>query len=312
MAERSFSALSLLPSRSAPFNLLTVQSVDLTAAKKDAFRSLLDDPSPLVQKALITELSRLGPEACDFLEDLGNGENRLLAAHAKRVLKQIINANPAAEFRKFIRSQNYELETGMIMLSRVAYPDLQAGDICSQIEAIAQRCKELIAKPISPRERCVVINRVLFHELGFRGNVEDYENPENSFLNRVLATKRGLPISLSILYLLVAQRLGADLDPIAYPGHFLVGSFEEDLPFYIDPFKRGRFIAPGQLLDYSSGYLSSAQIGNLAPAPIREVLTRCCRNLANHYSTKGDENMSRLFTSFVQEFQDAHTKQPRA
>ncbi|EDY84731.1 hypothetical protein VDG1235_4364 [Verrucomicrobiia bacterium DG1235] len=287
-----------------------MQSEDLTDDKQDAFRSLLDDPSPSVQKALVEELSRIGISAIAFLEDLSAGSNRMLALHARRILQEIENANPSREFRKFISSQNYELETGAIMLCRVAYPELKAADICTQIDAIADRCRELIAKPISPRERCVVINRVLFHELEFRGNAEDYENPDNSFLNRVLETKKGLPISLSILYLLVAQRLGADLDPIAYPGHFLVGSFEEDLPFYIDPFKRGRFISPSQLLDYSNGFISVSQLGNMAPSPIREVLSRCCRNLSNHYSATGQEKMSRLFSSFVKDFLAAYTKQP--
>lgn len=263
-----------------------------------------------MQKALVAELTKIGTPACDFLDELANGSNRMLALHARRILREVENANPSEEFRKFIRSQNYELETGIIMLCRVAYPEVTAADICTQVDAIANRCRELIANPISPRERCVMINRVLFHEFGFRGNAEDYENPDNSFLNRVLETKKGLPITLSILYLLVGQRVGADLDPIAYPGHFLVGSFEEDLPFYIDAFKRGRFIAPGQLLDYSSGYLSAAQLGNIAPSPIREVLTRCCQNLANHYAAAGQQGQSQLFASFVQDFQTAHSASP--
>lgn len=269
----------------------------------------MDDPSPTVQKALTEEFLRLGLPAQMFLENIVSGTNRFLAIHAKRILQEIENANPAEEFRKFIRSQNYELETGAIMLCRVAYPEVKAGDICSQIDAIALRCDELIAKPISSRERCVVINRVLFHEFGFRGNSEDYENPDNSFLNRVLETKKGLPISLSILYLLVAERLGADLSPISYPGHFLVGSFEDTLPFYVDPFKRGRFIAPDQLIDYSSGYLSLSQLGDLAPSPVREVLSRCCRNLAVHYAAVDQHHMSQLFASFVKAFHDAHSKQ---
>lgn len=267
----------------------------------------MDDPSPLVQKALIEELLRLGPIACAFLEDISTGSNRMLALHAKRILREVENANPSEEFRKFIRSQRYELETGAIMLCRVAYPETTAGDICIQIDKIAQRCRELIANPISPRERCTIINRVLFHEFEFRGNVEDYENPDNSFINRVLETKKGLPISLSIIYLLVAQRVGAELDPISYPEHFLVGSFEEDLPFYIDPFRRGRFIAPGQLLDYSSGYLSVSQLGSIAPCPVREVLSRCCRNLSAHYAAVGQEQNAQLFASFVHDFQSAHT-----
>ena len=286
-----------------------MRSKQLTLQRREAFRDLLDDPSPTVRKALILEFSRLGDAAVNFLEELVGGQNRIVGAHAKRLLDELRNANPSEDFRRFIRSLNYELETGSIMLCRVAYPELAAETVCAQIDAIAQRCRELLIKPSTARERCTVINRVLFHELGFRGNADDYENPENSFLNRVLETKKGLPITLSILYILVAQRIGGELDPIAYPGHFIVGSFEDDLPFYIDPFKRGKFHTPGQLLDYSNGYMSVSQLGQLAPAPIREVLSRCCRNLASHYAMRDQDDMAQLFGSFVLEFKKSYQKQ---
>lgn len=286
-----------------------MRSEHLTIQKQEALRELLDDPSPIVRAELLKEFTRLGPVAQTFLEDLSNGYNRIIASHARRLLEELRNANPSEEFRRFIRSLNYELETGTIMLCRVAYPELKVGELCAQIDAIAKRCRELLIKPSTPRERCVVINRVLFHELGFRGNSEDYSDPENSFLNRVLETKKGLPITLSILYILIGQRIGADLDPVAYPGHFIVGSFEDELPFYIDPFRRGKFSTPGQLLDYSNGFISVSQLGDLAPAPVREVLCRCCRNLSNHYSKRQQHGMSHLFASFVQEFDQSYQKQ---
>ncbi len=289
--------------------LLTVPSDKLTSQTREAFLSLIDDPSPLVRKGLLAEFFRLGPTATDFLEEIISSQNRVLAGHARRMLTELRNANPTEEFRRFIQSMNYELESGSIMLCRVAYPELKAEDVCRQLDEIANRCRELLIKPSTPRERCNVINRVLFHELGFRGNTEDYANPENSFLNRVLETKRGLPISLSILYILVGQRIGAELDPIGYPGHFIVGSFEDDLPFYIDAFRRGKFRTPGQLLDYSNGFISASQLGDLAPAPIREVLTRCCRNLANHYASHEQGSMAQLFTSFVEEFESTRQRQ---
>lgn len=286
-------------------------SNQLTQERRDALRDLLDDPSPVVRKALLIEFSRLGLPAIDFLEELSTGPNRIVGRHAKRLLDELKNANPSEDFRRFIQSLNYELETGTIMLCRVAYPELSAESICRQLDEIAARCQDLLIKPHTARERCTIINRVLFHEMGFRGNSDDYENPENSFLNRVLETRKGLPITLSILYILVAQRIGGQLDPIAYPGHFIVGSFEDDLPFYVDPFKRGKFHTPGQLLDYSNGTISVTQLGQLAPAPIREVLTRCCANLANHYSIASQDDMSQLFASFVLEFKRSYQRQAR-
>lgn len=283
---------------------------NLTVERKTAFSNLLDDPNPFVRSQLLKEFIRLGATGRSFLEELINGENRIIGGHAHRILEELRNANPNEEFKAFIQSLNYELETGMIHICRVAYPDLAPELICTHLDAIADRCRELLIKPSSPRERCVIINRVLFHELGFRGNSDDYGNPENSFLNRVFETKKGLPLTLSAIYILVGQRIGADLDPISYPGHFLVGSFEDDLPFYIDPFHRGRFITPNQLLDKSGGFVPLSEITYLTPSPIREVLIRCCRNVTNHFANKGEDTLAQLFLSFVQEFDKAYQKNP--
>ena len=82
-----------------------------------------------------------------------------------------------------------------------------------------------------PLEICSVMNRVLFHEYGFRGAGKDFENPQNSFLHRVLERRKGLPITLSVIYILIARRLGFDLEPIGLPGRFMVGCFSDERPF---------------------------------------------------------------------------------
>jgi len=191
----------------------------------------------------------MGSLGISVLSEFAESSNRMLSWHARWYLAELKNANPIEEFKDFIESQNYELESGWLLISRVAYPDLDIGKILSELDLIAARCKELLIHPSSSREVCRIINRVLFHEFGFRGNIENYANPDNSHLNRVIETRRGLPIALSMLYLLVGQRLGANLEPIGVPGHFMVGSFDEDLPFYIDAFERGRILSAEQMLE---------------------------------------------------------------
>ena len=119
-----------------------------------------------------------------------------------------------AEFREFIRAQQYDLESGSVLLSRTVHPQADAEACASTLDAMAARCRELIVEPGTAREKCRVINRVLFHESGFRGNVEDYTDPNNSFLDQVLTRRRGIPVSLSIVYLLVARRLGLLLSDV--------------------------------------------------------------------------------------------------
>ncbi|MBW8782688.1 MAG: transglutaminase family protein [Verrucomicrobia bacterium] len=275
---------------------------------REALLGLLDDPSPAVRKVLLAHFTAQGASARIFLEDLAASGNRLLSVHARGYLEELKFTDPVAEFRGFIRSLNYELETGALLLSRTVFPNLNAGLCCEQLDALAARCRELFAEPLSIREKCRVINRVLFHENGFRGNIEHYTDPLNSFLDQVLARRKGTPLSLSIVYLLVAQRLGMELEPVGLPGHFMIGCYQEDAPLFIDPFEQGAFRSPEEVFAFLKANQVSPKITDLAPTPVREVLCRTCRNLAHHYSVSGDPGHSRLFASFVEEFENTHER----
>ncbi len=280
----------------------------MTDSEKAAFLSLLDDPSPVVQRELQNTLNQMGAKGLEILTDAAKDSDRILGWHANRHLAAMQSADPAQEFRAFIRSLNYELESGWIMISRIAYPALDVGSICGELDAIAERCAELIVQPASSRDQCLIINRVLYHELGFRGNTEHYSDPNNSFINRVLDTKKGLPITLSVLYLLIADRLGIPLEPINAPGHFVIGCFEEQAPFYIDPFKHGKFLTAAHMLKRIEATTLAPNISHLSPASTQETLSRICRNLVPHYMQSGESSMAELFESFLKDFKEAYEK----
>lgn len=270
---------------------------------------LIDDPSPIVRKELLDELIRQGPSGIEFLNQLSSGSNRLHIWHANQIIEELRRSNPISMFRNFIQSQNYELETGCFHLAKIMYPELAITEFCQSINEIADRCRQISVEPSSAKDRCTVINRVLFHELGYRGNVENYEAPENCFLNQVIENRKGIPISLSCLYILVAQRLNLDLEGIALPGHFMVACYDDETPLYIDPFDRGRFWNSSDLLHRLEQTSFVSNINILAPVPIREILSRSCRNLVSHYAQIGDTKNSLLFHSFVTEFGDVYHKQ---
>jgi regulator of sirC expression with transglutaminase-like and TPR domain len=285
-----------------------VDHANLDEARQEALRGLLDDPSPPVRRALLAHFQALGPGAMDFLQATARGSNRPLARHAAWFLEELKFADPVAEFRGFIRSLHYELETGALLLSRTVAPGLDAGACCLELDRIAARCAELISEPATVREQCRVINRVLFHEWGFHGNVEHYTDPLNSFLDQVLIRRTGLPLSLSIVYLLVAQRLGLALEPVGLPGHFIVGCFEATPPFFVDPFDKGVFLDPDEIFTLLRANQIAPKDTDLAPTPVREVLCRNCRNLASHYTTAGDPERARLFASFVEDFETTYER----
>jgi regulator of sirC expression with transglutaminase-like and TPR domain len=283
--------------------LIRVEPIPLSEARRDAFVSLLDDSTPAVRQALLREFAQLGKPAMQFLQEIARGRHRVLGWHAHWFLAELKFTDPVAEFRDFIRSLNFELETGSLLLSRTVFPDLDAGACCLMLDGLAARCRELIAEPATPRDQCRVINRVLFHEYGFRGNREHYADPLNSFLDQVLARRKGIPISLCIVYQLVAQRLGLQLEPVALPGHFLVGCYVDDAPFFIDPFAAGCFRTAAEVCALLRENNIVPQLADLAPTPVREVLCRCCRNLVSHYLAANESGLARLFAGFVGEFE---------
>jgi regulator of sirC expression with transglutaminase-like and TPR domain len=293
-----------------PFEAVEIEI--LGAAERDALLSLLDDTSPAVRRALLLRFNDLGAISASLLQAVARGSNRVLARHAAWFLEELKFSDPIAEFRGFIRSLNYELESGALLLARTVSPRLEPGACCTELDKIAARCRELIVDPSSAREKCRVLNRVLFHEWGFHGNVENYTDPRNSFLDQVLERRTGIPLSLSIVYLLVAERLSIDLEPVGLPGHFIVGCFADDLPFFIDPFDRGVFRDAEEIFDLLRANNITPKPSDLAPTPVREVLCRNCRNLVNHYTAAGELDRAKLFSRFVEEFEATYEKHAKS
>lgn len=285
-----------------------MEAKKFTTAQKKALETLLDDSSPTVRAALLAQFARHGAESVDLLRALARQPNRGLALHAARYLRDLKFADPVGEFRTFIRSLNYELETGALLLSRTVNADLDVGACCTQLDAMAARCRELIAEPATAREKCRVLNRVLFHEFALRGNAEHYTDPLNSYLDQVLLRRKGIPISLCIVYLLVAERVGLQLEAVALPGHFLVGCYEENVPFFIDAFNAGVLLTAGEVFVLLRQDRGHASISDLAPTPVREILCRCCRNLANHYTAANEPGHASLFAGFVAEFESTYER----
>ena len=280
----------------------------LSSDREAAIVSLIDDDSPIVRQGLIDELQRMGGIGIELLTKLSRDKNRLISAQAKELLDLIKGPDSVAGFVDFIRSQRYELETGCLLLARTVDNTVDVGEVCIQIDAISARCRDLMIHPSPPFEKCKVLNRVLFHENGFRGNTEDFADPRNSLLPDVLARRKGIPITLSILYILVAQRCGLQLEPVGMPGRFLVGCFQTETPFYIDAFERGGFRTPEDLREIMRANQISPRPSFLARSPVGEVLCRCCRNLTHQYSLQGNHRRAKLFGSFVNEFEATHRR----
>jgi len=150
----------------------------------------------------------------------------------------------ADEIRILFDRADAEVDLGRAAaaLARLEYPDVD-------VEACAQRLDDYAARVAArwdaskPQETAVsAINKLLFEELGFHGNREDYYDPRNSFLNDVLERRTGIPITLSVIYIEIGRRLGLPIFGVGLPSHFIVKYDDRSRVFFVDPYHEGRVL----------------------------------------------------------------------
>ena len=188
-----------------------------------------------------------------------------------------------------IADERIDLLRAALTIARTEYPDLDFESYGARIEELARRVKRLAPDLGDPFESIAALNRVLFEEEGFRGNREDYYDPRNSLLNDVLDRKLGIPITLAVVYMEVARRVGFPLVGVGMPGHFLLKHYDVDgREILIDPFNRGSILTAKdcqQRLDELYGGQMRLQPDFLMAVSRRQVLVRMLNNLRSIYLT---------------------------
>jgi len=173
------------------------------------------------------------------------------------------------------------------LIAEEEYPDLRPSDILGQLQDIAARAPRLEG---SARERATLLAHHLFVTEGFRPNETSYDDPANSYLNVVLSTRLGIPISLSLVLIEVGALLGLPLVGIGFPRRFLVGLPGDD-DFYIDPFDRGRMRGAAgcrRLFRQLGGEDADWTPEFLAPSSRKQIVQRVLRNLKEVFLRAGD------------------------
>jgi regulator of sirC expression with transglutaminase-like and TPR domain len=174
-----------------------------------------------------------------------------------------------------------------VAIAQDDFPGLDMQAVLSEIDALADRLRRRIPADAVPVQRLRWLNRFFFQELGFAGNVNDYYDPDNSYLHRVIATRRGIPITLAVLYAELATQVGLTARGISFPGHFLVKVKMPKGEVVIDPFT-GQSLSREELDELLLPYKRTrglqgefdAPLGLfLQAAPPRDVLARMLRNL---------------------------------
>lgn len=160
----------------------------------------------------------------------------------------------------------------------------------TDIDKFALRLKRRLHADIAPIPKLRLLNNFFYQELGFSGNFNDYYNPDNSYLHKVLSTRRGIPISLAVIYMELAQQIGLDVKGISFPGHFLMKLSVKTGDIILDPFN-GASLSREAIEERLEPYFINGRNPNdpplasyLANATERSILVRMLRNLKAVYA----------------------------
>ena len=185
--------------------------------------------------------------------------------------------------------QELNLAEAALLIARDEYPALDVEAYLRQIDELATGVQQRLPAQAGLEDTLVALNQFLFVEQGFSGDMDNYDDPRNSFLNEVLDRKRGIPITLSILYLEVGRRLGLPLKGVSFPGHFLVKFTTREGEVVLDPFSGGCLMSKEdleQMLEDTFGAAEAAYAPLerlLISANKKEILVRMLRNLKGAY-----------------------------
>ncbi|HTI15463.1 MAG TPA: transglutaminase-like domain-containing protein [Dictyobacter sp.] len=188
-----------------------------------------------------------------------------------------------------------DLTHAALLMASIEYPDVDFAPTLAYLDLLAQRTRAILSpsteqttaiEPQAPFAVVEALNTVLFEEEQFHGNQEDYYNLNNSFLNKVIELRTGIPITLSLLYMEVARRVGVHIDGIGAPYHFLVRYQGQEGIIYIDPFLQGMIMSEEscrERLRKLTQYQSEFQEKWLQPVSHRYLLLRILNNLKRIY-----------------------------
>jgi regulator of sirC expression with transglutaminase-like and TPR domain len=188
------------------------------------------------------------------------------------------------------RDPSVPLDRAALELASIEFPDLEAETFISLLNSHAAELRERLSDSDGGQAYVRETNHYLFDELGFRGNTRDYYNPKNSCLNEVLTARTGIPITLSLVYMEIARRLGRPVQGIGLPGHFLVKYDDGLYSVFIDPFHQGR------LLEAEECFALAREVSHievqpenkwLLPVSKKDVFMRMLRNLGAAYASRG-------------------------
>lgn len=261
---------------------------------------LLDDPDEKIYTQIETKLVSMGEEVIPHLESAWEHESWGISFQDR--IENIIHTIQFEQVKERLSNWGvngtHDLLKGMILVAQYQYPDLDENRIYEQIEKIEKDIWLELNEALTALEKVRIINHILFEVHGYSSNVKSFHSPQNSFINEVLDSKKGNPISLSILYSIIAQKHGIPLIGVNLPKHFILAyrdDFMIDLRpdgdikvlFYVNPFSRGAVFSKREVDDFLKQLDIEPKPEYYLPCSNVEIMQRVLNNLVYSYQKLG-------------------------
>lgn len=301
MVLTSFIGLSFCNSFCA--ELCSISSMD--KKELNALISLLDDPDKNVFLQVREKLLSIGEQVVPALESVWEQSfDTDIQNKVEDIIHDIqFNATVAA-LKEWSQEPEQNLLSGALIIAKYQYPDLNVEKVKKHILQIRQDVWLELNDKLTALEQVKIINHILFEVHNFSGNTQNYHAPQNSYINNVLESKKGNPLSLSLIYLIVAQDLKIPIYGVNLPEHFVLcykdvhqllsvrtkrdeEMMAKGILFYINPFSRGAVFGKGQLDIYLKKMDLKIEASHYQPCTNLEMIKRLLRNLVFSYKKLG-------------------------
>ena len=273
----------------------------LSCAQQEALVRLLDDDDPKVSEAVEGRILDCGKGALSWLKPHRLERDPAIRKRVANLMEVIGRREADNEFLAACLSQGeeFDLEPAVWALARTRYPGINVGAYEALLDGYARDLAVRLPSGGRAESVLAVLNRYLFEQLGYSGNEEDYYEPENSYLNRVVDRRLGNPVSLCMIYLFVGRRLRIPLSGIGMPGHFVCRYQSPKEEVYIDAFHGGRILSKADCISYLAQESYGYHQGCFAPASPRRILLRVCSNLHQVYHHRRDRKETERLQRYV-------------
>jgi len=260
----------------------------MTENELKALVSLLDDDDKQIAAHVQEKILSLGKEAIPFLEK--EWESNLSPTVQSRIedLIHTLQYELLKErLKDWYESKDQDLLTGMWIIATYQYPDIELEKLKQELEQIYYDTWLEFRPDLYAYDQIKVINSVIFNKLKFGANTKNFHSPGNSMINVVLETKKGNPITLCVIYMLVAQKLKLPVAGVNLPNLFILTYKDDNHQFYINAFNRGLIFSKQDIENYINELHLVPQTSFFEACSNLEIIRRALRNLVMSFEKMG-------------------------